>query len=292
MKNLNIKSLLTVLAIALIVSLPLRAQEDEQESEPRPVRDPFESTLLIDNQSMIVNSPKTLQFDMLHRFGTVENGTTDFFGLYAAGANIRLGLSYTIMENLQLGVGFSKLNNFVDFNLKYAILRQTRSWSMPVSVTYYGNAAIDPRGEEVFGEGQIPFKESVHRMSFFHQLMIATRFSHKVSVQISPMFAHFNAVDTLFNNDALALGVGGRYKFSPQTSVIFEYVHPFASHDAIDVQPNISLGIEVATSSHEFQVFISTYEFILPQNNIAFNVNEFGEKQFLIGFNITRLWNF
>lgn len=279
------KTLLICLALSLFIGNPLVAQEEEDKGK-RPVRAPFESALLIDNQSVIVPTAKTLEFDMTHRFGVVENGISDFFGLYAPGANIRLGLTYSIVENLSLGVGFSKLNKYVDFNAKYAILKQTRDWSMPINLTAYGNIAIDTRGSENFEEG-------VHRLSSYVELIIATRINSKLTLQVSPSFSHFNAVDSLLNNDMLGIGVSGRFKFSGQSSIIFGVDKQITSHDGlIDVSPNISLGLEVSTSSHAFQVFVSTFQGILPQHNLTFSENEFGADGILIGFNITRLWNF
>ena len=56
-------------------------------------------------------------------------------------------------------------------------------------------------------------------------------------------------------------------------------------------RPSLSFGFEVSTSAHAFQIFFTNYQEILSQKNSAFNTNDFKEGQFLIGFNITRLWN-
>ena len=48
----------------------------------------------------------------------------------------------------------------------------------------------------------------------------------------------------------------------------------------------------MTTSSHAFQVFMGNYNAIVPQYNNKFNQNDFRDWQFVIGFNITRLWNF
>ncbi len=279
------KILLISIALSILIGNPLAAQ-DEEDKGKRPVRAPFESALLIDTQSVIVPTAKTLELDMTHRFGVVENGISDFFGMYAPGANIRLGLTYSLVENLSLGVGFSKLNKYVDFNAKYAILKQTRDWSTPINLTAYGNIAIDTRGSE-------NFEESVHRLSSYVELIVATRIHSKITIQVSPSFSHFNAVDSLLKNDMIGIGVSGRYKFSSQSSVIFGFDQQITSHDGlVDAKPNISLGLEVSTSSHAFQVFVSTFQGILPQHNMTFSENEFSADGILIGFNITRLWNF
>jgi hypothetical protein len=282
------KTFLTFLGLLFFVSNQLIAQDSEEKDDrdKRPVRDPFESALLIDNQTVIVPSAKTLEFDMNHRFGVIENGASDFFGIYAPGANIRLGLTYSLIENLSIGIGYAKLNTYLDFSAKYAIFKQKRDWSMPISLTYFGNVAIDTRDAN-------NFDKEVHRMSYFNELIIAVRVNKKLSLQVTPSFSHFNAVDSLMSNDIIGVGLSGRYKFSSQSSLIFDFNQQVTSHDDIvDVEPGIGLGLEVSTSAHAFQIFVSTFQGILPQHNMVFSENKFDETGILIGFNITRLWNF
>jgi len=284
----TLKTLLICSSFLFVGSYQVIAQEDEQDKKP--ARAAFESAVLIDNQTVIVPAAKTLEFDMVHRFGTVENGKSDLFGLYAPGANIRLGLTYSLMDNLALGVGFTKLNKYVDFNLKYAILQQTRDWSMPISLTYYGNMAIDTREGELFEESDHP---GIHRLSSFSELIVATRVNKKLSLQVTPSFSYFNKVETGMNSYIVGVGVSGRYKLSAQSSFIFDFNQQVTDHDdALDVKPNLGFGFEVSTSSHAFQVFVSSFQGILPQHNMVFNENEFDSEGILIGFNITRLWNF
>ena len=104
---------------------------------------------------------------------------------------------------------------------------------------------------------------------------------------------------------ACAVGMSGRYKISPQSSIMVSYVQQLNKHDDpnFKLQPGLTIGLEVATSGHAFQLFITNFQGILPQENIAYNSNKFfgggsgavggnNNPQFLIGFNITRLWNF
>jgi hypothetical protein len=261
----------------------------DEETDKRPVRSPFESALLIDNQTIIVPSKGTLEFDMIHRFGTFENGITDLYGIYAPGSNIRLGFTYSVFDNLSVGVGFTKLNKIVDFNLKYNLLQQTRDGSMPISLGYYVNMAVDGREGELFEYSNY---ERIARLSYFHQIMVARRFNSKLSLQAGPNFSYFNRVELGMNNYIVGVSASGRYKLGSTTSVIFDYNQQLTSHDeTVDVQPSIGLGVEISTSTHAFQVFVSTFKGILPQQNMVFNENELNGDGILIGFNITRLWN-
>lgn len=262
---------------------------EKKEKDKRPVRSPFESGVLIDNQTIVIPSAKTLDFIIQHRFGKLNSGTFDLLGLYAP-SNIRIGLNYSIFDYLQVGIGTTKNNKLQDVNWKWSILRQTRSGSIPVALTYYGNIEYNARDKENFGiEYKMP-----HKITYLHQLIIARKFHRLFSFQLIASYSHYNQVDTIaypgMKHDNIAISASGRVKVSPQMSVIFEYDHPLTTPEQI--KPNISLGIEIGTSSHAFQIFLGSFDKISYQGNYAYNTNDFTQKDILIGFNITRLWNF
>lgn len=290
MKTNNFNGILrmTVFLIAATLTFPAFSQDEEAATSTKKeyARAAFESALLGDMQSVMVQTPKTLEWDFQHRFGTVENGIKDFYGMYAPGANIRMGLTYTPIENLAVGIGLTRNNMAIDLNAKYAIFRQTKDDKMPISLSYFGNV--------VYNSQAGTYKEELHRMSFYNELIIARRINSKISVQVSPSFTHYNAVDTLYKNDMLAVGIGARYKFSAQSSILINYVQPLSSHtdSKLNPVPGFSIAWEIATSAHAFQITFSNYQGILPQQNVMYNQLKWGDSQFLLGFNITRLWNF
>lgn len=293
----SLKQLLLTLAFLLMSITILVAQEKEKdtiEKDTRPIRSTFESAWLIDNQSVMVPKKGTFEFDMQHRFGTIEKGYDDFYGLFSP-SNIRLGFGYTIIDGLSLGFGINKSNMTWDLNAKYAVLTQTRSGNIPISISYFGNIAIDTRDKD-------NFLYQSDRYSYFHQLILARKFSTNFSAQIAPSLSHFNIQDAFVNSenekegfiksDHFAISVGGRYKINYQIAVIANYDQPITKHAYKNPNPNISFGIEVSTSGHTFQVFAGNYSFITPQRNNVFNRNDYEEGQFLIGFNISKMWNF
>lgn len=246
-------------------------------------RPAFESATLIDNPTNVLFDKNTLEVQMQHRFGLI-NETNTLAGIYGDGANIRIALSYAIHERLTIGYGTTKNNRLQDFNWKVALLRQTKSNSMPVSVSYYGNFTIDARPESTFNLEQ-------DRYSFFNQVIIAKKFTPNLSLQIAPSIAHYNAVESDMENDMFAIAFGGRYKISPQTAILFDYSQPITEFDS-DPKPGISIGAEFSTSGHAFQIFLTNYTGIVSQKNHMYNTNDFFNGDFLIGFNITRNYNF
>jgi len=104
----------------------------------------YEGGMIIENQTSYMPSAKTLELMIQHRFGSMENGISDIFGIYGT-ANTRLALNYSITNWLQVGFGTTKNYKLQDFSLKANLLRQTKDGKSPVDVTYYGNFSIDAR---------------------------------------------------------------------------------------------------------------------------------------------------
>lgn len=285
--------------LMLLFAFPVLAQEEDEVKvkEDKPARAAFESAWLIDGQSSYLYNAKTLEFAIQHRFGLITNGSSDIWGLYGP-SNIRLALAYAPIKKLNVSLGYTKNKQILDGSIKFGILEQTRSNSMPVSLVYYVNMGIELRNAD-------NYKYTTDRLSYFHELIIARRFNSKLSIQVAPNLTHFNAVEGFvdtggdrpeikgkMNNDSWGISTGGRYKFSSQSSIIASWDQPLTEHYTNNPEPSISLGVEIATSSHAFQIFFTNYNRIIPQENYMFSQNDFGEGEWLIGFNITRTWGF
>jgi len=264
--------------------------------ENKPVKNTFNSIWLIDDQTVMVPIKGTFEFDLQHRFGLINSEAQDFVGLFAP-ANIRLGFDYVVVDKLMLGFGITKTNLTWDVNAKYALLKQMQNGGMPISLTYYGNAAFDTRSKDHFSNpDEIGTSD---RISYFNEIIIARKFSDRFSLQAALSLSHFNTVEAYkndagetvdkYNNDHFEFSVGGRYKVSPVTNILVNYDQPITTHEVQDPQPSLSFGVEINTSAHQFQFFMTNFYNITPQRNMLFNTNKPGD--FLLGFNITRLWN-
>jgi hypothetical protein len=268
--------------------------EAKTKTVSKPVKNTFESNWILDNQTVMVAKKGTFEFDIQHRFGTVNKGYEDLFGLYAP-SNIRIGFSYVVRNKLQLGLGFCKDKLQWDANLKYAIVKQNTSGSMPVSVTYFGNIVVDTRTAE-------NFVSSSDRISYFSQLIIARKVCEKFSVQVAPSLSYFNNIPgyvnskgeilPTMNNAHFAIAFMGRYKLTEKMAFVVNYDQPITEHVTNNPHPNICFGLEMTTSNHAFQIFAGNSNSIIPQNTNMYTQNDFTKGQYLIGFNITRLWNF
>jgi hypothetical protein len=279
------------LIVLVISSFKVLAQEDTEPpmEEDKPVRSPWEAGMLIETQTDLVWPVNTLEMVIQHRFGKLNNEGFDLLGLYAP-SNIRMGFNYGIFKNAQIGAGTTKNYKIQDVNWKYQFLRQTRSNRIPIALTYYGNVEFEALDESSYGQEY----KFAHRVSYWNQLIVARKFSKRFTMQLSLNMAHYNQVDTALypgiEHTNFGAGIAGRYRFAGSNSIIFEYDHPFTTPET--TKPNLSIGVELSTSSHRFQLFVTTYQGISYQRNMVYNEHDFTKGDILLGFNITRNWSF
>ncbi len=285
------KTFLLFLVSALLTSLSAQ-EEAQQQASSKPVRFTFGTGLLIDNQTIESPYKGGLELQIHHRFSLIENAH-NLFGIYGA-ANTRLGLNYGITDRLMLGVGTTKDYKLQDIQWKYNIIHQTEDNSVPVSLSYYGNIVLDLRKEDAFGP--VERYRDIHRLSYITQLILARKFSESFSAQIAPSVIYFNAVpqytnESKYKNLNFGLSAGARLSVSGSHSILFEYDQLLTKQDLDDDElkpkPNLSLGWEIGTATHTFQVFVANYSQIINQRNLVFNTNSFSDGEYLFGFNIT-----
>jgi len=268
--------------LLFVVSFHGLQAQDEEKPDNRPIRPPFETIALIENQTTVNPFKGSLHFEISHRFSEIKD-ISDIFGIYGS-ANTRLALDYGITDRIMAGFGTTRDYKLQDFEWKVAILTQTRSWSMPISLSYYGNMVIDARSKDNFGpEDQYKF---THRLSYLTQA-IASLKTGPVSFQVIPSFAYFNAVQNGYNNLNFALSFGLRAQVIRMSSIVLEYDQPLTKHEALEVYPNLSFGIEVGTSTHSFRIFAGNYQNIVKQYNLFYNTNNPWDGNFRFGFNIS-----
>lgn len=285
------KKIFIVLILSLFLS-PLFAQEEAQAPETSaPVRNTFSAETLIDNATIATPYKGGLVMQIQHRFSLIKD-IHDLYGIYGS-ANTRIGLNYGITDRLMIGAGTTKDYQLQDLNWKYLILRQTEDNSMPVSLSYYGNLVIDARSEDAFGPSS-DFKQ-MHRLSYFTQLILARKFSEKISAQIAPSVVYMNTVKRLndstgYKNLNFGLHAGARANLFGNHSLILEYDQLLNKQDTgeglTQPKPNFAFGWEIGTATHAFQVFATNYNLIIPQYNLLYNTKSKGG-DYMFGFNIT-----
>jgi hypothetical protein len=297
-----LKTILMLGLSFLVASTGLMAQDSSTTAAPAAktksyVKNTFSGNYLIDDQTVMVPVKKTFGFFISHHFGLVNEGISNFFGVFEL-ANMQFSLTYVPVKNLQLGFGFGNYNMEVNGNAKYALLKQTKDGSMPVSVTYFGLAAMNT--QKASNANYIV--TTADRFSYFNQILIARKINDKFSVQVGIAMTHFNNVAGYYDstgkiqsqmlNNNWTFCAGGKYQVSPGMAIIVNYDQPLTQNPMNNPYPNISFGLEMNTSGHDFQIFAGNYGYALPTDNTVLNQNNYKKGQFVIGFIISRLWNF
>ena len=282
------------------------AQEDllslldaEQAKEPTYAIATFKASRLINGQTIETISKNHLNFWISHRFGAVNSGfIANFFGLDEA--KIRLGLEYGLTDRWLVGVGRSSLEKTYDLYTKYKVLRQSNK--MPVTVTAMAGWGINtmPTGYIMESGSQMRFANNIERYSYWSQVLMARKFTEKLSLQLMPTLIHINKVENpSIPNQLLALGAGGRYKLSQRVTLSGEYYHTFADKQAYEANTGktypyrnaLSLGVDIETGGHVFQFHLTNARGMVEKQFIGQNVGAWGKGDIFYGFNIARTFS-
>ncbi len=282
-------SLLTLLF--LLAAFCSMAQEDdlmellEEEAEESPVyvEQTFKGTRLINGHSIETRDAGVLDFIISHRFGRLNSGGYNFFGL--DDSNIRLGLDYGIVDRLNVGIGRSSFEKTFDGFVKYKLVRQRKAntGNVPVSVVGFASVALktlkDANNEFDFSQG----------LAYTYQAIIARKFSPAFSFQLSPTIIHRNAVlETADPNVVYALGAGGRIKLTTRISFNAEYYHQFNRPDASVMHDAVAIGFDIETGGHVFQLHFTNARAMIEKGFITQTDGDFLDGDIHFGFNISR----
>ena len=262
-----------------------------------PVIETFRSTQLINAQTVEMLQTGGFEFKIQHRFGEIgfdERFYKEFLGL-ALPANIRLALAFPLTERFYTGIGWTKFKKTVDIENKFLVLRQTEENEIPVSVAFYFDIGIVTRQfskipeNAFFSDSTTVFENKfAHRINYNTQIIIARKFTERVSFQIAPVLLYKNLEEVGKKNYTYVLPVSGRFKYSDNSSIIFEYAYIFNKPSG-DFRDPLSIGLEIATSGHAFQIIMSSSYNILEQDIYTNKSTDYFNNNFHLGFNIKRM---
>lgn len=251
----------------------------------------FKTTRVVNFHTIETCGPRTLDVRISHRFGDINSGTYDMFGL-DGGATIRIGLEYSYDGRLMVGLGRSNYEKMFDGFAKYRVLRQTEDGSMPLSLTWFSGmyyTGIKDPGKSLTGYDK--YQKGYQRLSYVHQAILGRKFGKNFSLQIAPWFVHYNMVNDIKDgNDMYGLAGAIRYKFTRSLAVTAEYATRFNKYSDNDYYDSFGIGFEIETGGHVFQVHV-TNSFGLSENQfLPYTTTKWGDGGIRIGFNISRVF--
>lgn len=275
----------------ILCPLLIEAQDllSELDKEAKPTTEyataTFKGTRLINGQTVETKGKGALEFIFAHRFGAVNGGVYELFGLDQA--YVRLGLEYGITDRLGVGIGRNSVDKTIDSYLRYKVLRQSSGVvNMPFTVSAFGIAAVKTSPKKEDATYDIQPKD---RMSYTAQLLIARKFNSILSLQLMPSFVHKNTVDkSIEKNDQVALGVGGRLKVSRSMALTTEYYYRFDVPDANPYYNPLGFGIDIETGGHVFQLVMTNSRGLTERAYLTETTGNFFNGDIHLGFNITR----
>jgi hypothetical protein len=249
----------------------------------------FKSTRIMNGHSIERMPSGQLDFRISHRFGRLNSGPYELFGLDQA--NIHFSLEYGIFDWLMIGAGRGTYEKTFDGFAKFSLLRQsTGAKEMPVSLSVFTSAALtsikwtDPEKTNYFSS----------RLSYTAQVLIARKFSPGLSLQISPSFVHRNLVATEIDpNDLWAIGAGGRIKLTKRTSINAEYYYLINNSRNYMSQPvynPLSIGFDIETGGHVFQLIFTNSLAMIEKGFIGETTGRWTKGDIHFGFNISRVF--
>lgn len=217
----------------------------------------------------------------------------------------------------------------LDGSVKYSIITQTKN-KYPVSASYYGYMAYNTMKDDAkaifkYSSDRMAFFHQLliaRKITDKLSLQIAPSLSHQNTV-----YGYYKQVDSAtkvvaneMKHTHFAVAFSARYKLTDVTSLMINYDQPITKHTINNPNPNLSFGLEFNTSSHSFQLFVTNYYYMNPAANNLYNYNapfsyddpskthphrladdpatandestRVKGGRFMIGFNITRLWNY
>lgn len=255
--------------------------------KPMPVKGTFKGLYVADMKTVESSARGALNFLIMHRFGRLNDGAYNFFGL--DNATIRLGLDYGITDRLAVGIGRSSLEKTFDAYFKYRLLWQTDgSERMPLSLSVSGGLT-----NYTLKFVDKAYLNARYRTTYITQLIAARKFNSSLSLQLVPVWMHYNLVPTVNDkNDVFAIGAGGRMKITNRMSITAEYNYLLPNQvNSIDVHNALSLAWEIETGGHVFQLVFSNAQGMTEPQVISRTTGEWGDGDVYFGFNISRVFN-
>lgn len=249
------------------------------------VSNAFKSSRVINGQSIEFIGKNVLDVRILHRFGYINEGAGNLFGLDEA--SMRMGFDYGIRNNLTIGIGRSTAKKELDGFIKARLLRQAVEGGSSVTLVWVSGLTLfttkwaDKERENLFSS----------RIAYYHELIVGRKFNERISLQLSPLFVHRNLIDSVINNnDTWAIGIGGRLKVTKRIAFVIDY-HPILSGRQNGTYDPLSVGVDIETGGHVFQLHFSNATGMNEKEFITNTTGRFFEGDIRFGFNLSRVFS-
>ena len=243
----------------------------------------FKGTRIVNGHSIENRKNAELEFIISHRFGRINTGFEELFGLDQA--NIRFALEYGLTDDLTAGLGRSSFEKTYDGYLKYRLLKQkTGANAFPFAVSLFGSIAA--KSQKAIAGNERTFAESLF---YVGQVLIAKKVNSSLSIQVTPTYVHRNLATIAADpHDIFALGFGTRVKLSKRVSLNAEYYQQFQKLTSVNARNSLAFGVDIETGGHVFQIILSNAITMVEKSFITETTGNFFGGDIHLGFNLSR----
>jgi len=286
MNNIYIFLLLGLLTIPYF---SLEAQADllgELESRTEEVKfnyPAFKAMKIANLQSTKVAAKGDLYMYVSHRFGTVKDGVSTFFGL--DNASTKIELVYGVSKGLQLGISRESFRKTYAGSLKLRLFEQGQY--LPFNAVLFTTLNVNTEINNL----RYPDLNYFDRHSYATQLLISRRVNNYLSLLIAPSYIRQNFVWEVGQKaNQFALGLGGRFKVTKRMSINADYaIHLSRVEDSV-YNNLLSIDIDLETGGHVFQLLFSNSQSTNEPSFISNASGDWSTRDIFFGFNVVRVF--
>lgn len=260
---------------------------------------PAFKTLQIGNlQSTKLAANNDLYLNVSHRFGSLNTGIREFYGLDQA--NTRIQLLYGISDNVQVSLSRDSFEKTYSSALKLRLLRQSNK--MPVAIVAYFTTDINT----LVTKSSYPGLLLYDRFAYTSQFLVSRRMSEKLTIELAPIYVRQNLIDLNYAQTTIPatrpmsflkapwsqylVAIGGRYKLSKRVSLNMDYAYNVSKSNTSLYKNPLAIGLDIETGGHVFQLLFTNSR---ASNNAGYLTETLGDwtkGEISFGFNVVRVF--
>lgn len=278
------KKLLLVFLVAPFLSW---AQDDllkdiDSVATKQKVESAFKALKIVNIESTKLAAKGDLYLIIAHRFGSIEDGIEGFFGLDNAITQIKF--TYGLTDWLTINAARSE--QAYDISGKYLLYSQIEK-GFPVAIAGFSSIAFN----NTLKENNYPNMKFEDRIIYVNQLLISRKFNNRLSLELAPTYLHENfVIDDNQDNSQFLIGMGGRFKFAKRWSINVDYATHLNRSDTSSFHDPLSIGVDLDTGGHVFQMHISNSQGIHEAGFLANTPGLWESGDIFFGFNLLRVF--
>lgn len=129
------------------------------------------------------------------------------------------------------------------------------------------------------------------RFAYYYQLLIARKFSERLTLQITPSVVHTNLVALETDkNDIYSIGIGGRIKLNKRISFNWDYHFILPDYQKTGYYNYAGIGFDIETGGHVFQLHVTNSVGTNERAFITGTTDDISNMGLRLGFNLSRVF--